>query len=779
MAKPLNVKSFLNYLSRNRLYTAINILGLSVSLMFVILIGIYAYQEYSVDKWNPDKDRIFALGDNDSLGSAYGMPPYLLSRYPEIEKICCTYDEAGFYPVQIRGEKHEADLLFADSTFFDLFPFRIVEGSPDILKTTSEVFISESFAARIFGNENPMGQVITITEKYAVTVGGIVEDISNSIIPYGDIIACTPAVTFINPSIRADFNSFGNIAIFIKEKAGADLRAKIKDMKEYIPSFLSEWARGRGFYSEVTLTSLNDLYLSPMSKSYFTKAGDMSTLLLLMTVALVILVFAVLNYINLTVAQMGFRAKEMATRKLLGASRKEVFLKFILESMVLCAIAFVVGLLFAGALQDEFGSLLQTKIDVWDSLTWQIGGVCVLLVALLGTVAGLIPALHILRYTPIDVVKGAFRLKSKMIFSKVFIVFQNVMTIVLIASSLTIMFQIRHLLSMPLGYNINDILVVDIWGERYRDAAPTLKEEIGRLPMVKDVSLAEGYPLWGGNNNTIDNFGGTGKEFSIQRFTADSAFFRILDIKIKQDNRLGDSDGVWVNERMLNELGVSHDVAEVPFPYKEEYRPVRGIIEDITLWDALDSEERPIFIDIVDKMDYAWDMLVHVEGDHAEAYAAIEKVYEEVMDERMNAVYMEDELTAEYATQYRTAHIVTMFTVIAVIISMLGLVAMSTYFIRQRAGEIAIRRVFGSTGNEIFRRLTFNFLKLVVLAWVIATPVAWWLMSRWLAEFPYRISLTPWVFILAGLLAMLISAVAVGWQSSRAARTNPIDSIKN
>lgn len=777
MANPLNTRSFINYLGRNRLYTLINILGLSVSLMFVILIGIYAYGEFSVDRWNPNRKRIVALGDNEFVGSAYGISHYLLSQYPEIEKICCVYPETDYYPVTIRGEKYEVDVLYADSTFFDLFPFGIIEGDAGILKTVSQAFVSESFAARVFGDESPLGQTITITDEHTVVVGGIMEDIAGSVIPYSDIVTCAEGMRFINPNMASDqLNNVGPVIPFILVRKGADLRTKTADMEEYFKTFF--WIYQNGWSEGVTLTPLRDVYFADTDGFFHT--GDKNTILLLLTTGLVILIFAVLNYINLTVAQAGFRAKEMATRKLLGASRGEVFLKFIFESIILCGIAFIAGILLAGAFQNAFANLLQVRIDVWDSLaSWQVSGVCLLFIILLGTVAGLVPALHILRYNPLDVVKGTFRLKTKMIFGKVFIVFQNVATIVLITCSLTIMLQIGHMLSQPLGHNINDILAIDVWA-KHGDRVRALREELARLPMIKDVSLSNGYPVEGGNNNTEENYADTGKRVSFQYFTADSAFFRILGLRVKQDNHVAAQGGVWVNERLLYEIGKGPDAEEFILPNGNGTVPIRGIIEDIKIWNALDARNPPVFIDIRDFSDigFIWHVLVQVEGDHAEAYAAVDKVYEEVMDERMSAKYMEDELVEAYAVQYRTSHIVTLFTVIAVIISMLGLVAMSTYFIRQRAGEIAIRRVFGSTGQEIFRRLTFNFLRLVVLAWAIAVPVAWYLMSRWLAEFPYRIGLSPWIFIAAGLLALIVSAVAVSWQSSAAARRNPVEVIK-
>ncbi len=498
-------------------------------------------------------------------------------------------------------------------------------------------------------------------------------------------------------------------------------------------------------------------------------------LILLTAIALIILAFAVLNYINLTVAQTGFRAKEMATREFLGASQSEIFVRFMLESILMCAVAFVLGLLLAGAFQHTIGNMLQTKIDVWGNLSWISAGIAVLFITLLGGIAGVIPAIHITRYKPIDVVRGTFRQRSKMVFSKIFIVFQNVITITLIACSLTIMLQISHLMNVPLGYNTKNIMYVDIWPiAQDVPKRNSFASEVENLAGVKRVSLSSSYPLYGGNNNTRTD--SKGKETAFQIFDADSVFFDMMGLKIIKDNKVASGDGYWVNERLFKELEIPEDSEY--FEFGEERPLIYGVIEDFKLWNALQIEERVIITRQLPR-DYGflWGLLVEVQGDKAATFNEIKETYETMFEREFDAHYIEDELYESYGDQRRVYHLISMFAIIGVVISMLGLLAMSTYYIQQRAGEIAIRKVFGSTRREVFNRLVRNFLKLVLIAFVIAVPVIWYLMREWLAQFPYRINLSPWIFLAAGALAMLIAAVTVMWQSGRAANANPIDSL--
>ena len=774
MANPLNIRPFFKFLSRNILYTAINIFGLSVSLMFVILAGLYAYKQISVDSWHEKKNRIYALGDEDSIGSSYAIQPYLLGVYPEIEKMAAVTAHRWQLQAVINGEKVPVTTLYADSTFFDLFDFRVIEGDPKgILSGTSQAMISESFARKVFGNEDPIGTVIDMEGRYTVSVAGIMEDIRNSVFPESDIIVSIQNLPKVTTNITLE--NTGNVMQFILTREGTDLVSKKDDILGYFQTFFpyyqeDEWGQGA---QEVTLTPFNDIYFSDLQNGMLVQ-GDKSATIMLSIITLLILIFAVLNYINLTVAQTGFRAKEMATRRFLGASPREIFTRFIMESILMCAVAFIIALLLAGALQYPVGNLFQARIDVWRSITWEIAGVFALFVVLLGTVAGIIPAIHITRYQAIDVVRGTFRQRSKMIFSKVFIVFQNVITIALIGCSLTIIFQIRHMMNVPLGYNTENIIYAKIREALQERKILSLASEVEKLPGVKRISLTNGYPLHGGSNNTVTY--DDGKEVAFQEFYVDSLFFDIMGIKVIRDNHVAPGKGYWVNERLFLELGLPED-AEYFELYDDEKPLISGVIEDFKLWNALSRRERVIIVRVLPRGNHFWGMLIEVDGEKTATLNEIKDLYKTMFERELEAKYTEDELYEGYEEQRRLYSLLMMFAIIGVVISMLGLLAMSTYYIQQHSVEIAIRKVFGSTRGEVFNRLVRNFLKLVIIAFIIAIPVIWYLMRLWLSQFPYRINLSPWIFLAAGALAMVIAAITVMWQSARAADSNPIDSL--
>jgi putative ABC transport system permease protein len=776
MNNALNFKPYLKFLGRNRLYTAINVLGLSVSLMFVILIAVYTARELSVDGFQQNADRIYVLGGDNAMSTGYGIVPYLTSRYPEIEKASAFYDHESV--VDVGDSRHKALLGMADSTFFDIFSFRMAEGDPaSAMSTTSSVLISESFARRVFGDENPMGRVIGVLGDLKLPVTGIFEDFEHSTIPDVDILMNGRLIERYNSSItNRDMGNAGGVVLFLLTHPGSDLPSKTGDMAEYFKKFF--WIYQWGDRKEVTLTPLRDVYFSKADNGVVRLMhGDIALVRVLFSVGLLILVFAVINYINLTVAQTGFRAREMATRRLLGASGGEIFTRFILESTAMCALAFIVGLLLAEAMADTFSNILdaQTMIDVFGSIGWAQAGVCALSVVVLGLVSGIIPAVFISRYRPIDVTRGSFAHRSKMVFSKVFIVFQNVITIVLTASALTMVLQIRHMINAPMGFNMENILDVDITTFSSREQLDTFRNEVSNLASVKRVSFSAGHPLNGGNNETYQYFG---KTISRQVFLADTVFMDMMGFEIVRRN--GDQPyGVWINETAAAEMELDSDSTSVRVPNSPNMQ-IAGIVKDFRIRSSLDEKIPPFMISIksVDRVG-PWGVLVETVGDPAAAWHDVGEVHKRITGLDMAAWYFTDKHRDAFYPQRRVFDIVVIFAVVAIVISMLGLLAMSTYFIQQRRGEIAIRKVFGSTRGEMFRRLVFNFLRLVLLAFVIAVPIVWYAMTAWLSNYPYRIGLSPLIFIAAGLAALVIAALSVSWQSVRAANMNPVDAIRN
>lgn len=792
MFRQLNFRSFFNFLGRNKLYAAINIFGLSISLMFVILIADYTLRQFTCDNYHSKADRIYVVGNEERISSGYYLQKYLRDRYPEIETTCAVsvsgQSTDATQPVEVGQRKYSASVLFADTTFFRMFDFELLEGDREqALASRDNVVLSESFARKVFGTFSPLGQAIRFPdEEKSYVVSGVVRDIDRSAIPNMDIIMRAERICDINQANDEHMSNSGAATTFVLLHPGADLTPKIPDMLDYFKEIY--WIYKGNVCQHVILTPLRDVYFSPQNSNGDFNHGSWSFVMILFGVGAVILLFAVMNYVNLTVAQTGFRAKEMAARRLLGASRGEIILKLILESTLMCAGALVVAFFLAVAVEPYTSRLLESKVDVLGDMTFPVVASYAVFIVVLGVVAGILPAIMVSRFKPVDIMRGSFRRRSKMVYSKILIAVQNTITIALIATSLTIGLQIRHLIAAPMGYNTADILDVstDIFTGKQQVAR--FREELLREPCVEEVALGCGTPHDRGNNNTMQY--GPDRMVSFQIFIGDSTYFRMLGLERLRDNHLAGGEGnVWfVNQYALQVLGIPEEATNFKVG-REEYEynyDIAGVYRDFQVGSALDGQQAVLLkyygsTEEYLKHYYPWNVLVKIRGDKTAAYNTVKSVFERISDGAVftGAEYIEQEIEADYAEQRRILHIVGIFTLVAILISALGLVAMSTYYIQQKEQEVAVRKVFGSTRREILNRLVGNFMRIVGVAFVIAVPVAWYLLERWLQDYSVRISLSPLIFLVAGVFAAAVAFVAVFWQSSRAADSNPIDSIKS
>ncbi len=771
MNRLLDFKSFFKFLGRNKAYTLIDVFGLSVSLMFVLLIALYTTQELSTDKQHTKADRIYLVGNEGYMGTGAAIPYKLKERYPEVEKVCPVILGQADRSLTVSGDKRLLSRLsFVDSTFFDFFDFRLLQGDRDrALEAMNSAVISESFARKMFGTDDPMGRQIMLDDTLSVTVEGVMEDIVRSSFPSGlDVLIRWENAKIWNWSVAPDeLSNAGSTLCFVLVREGSDFTARAEDMREWFKEFY--WIYANGVEKEVVVCPFSDYYFLDGSPS-FLRQGDWKFVMVLMSIGVLILVFAVTNYINLTVAQAGFRAREMAMRRLLGSSRPELFTRLMLESTLLTLISLGVGLLLANAALPFVNDLLDTQLEMSTLLSPAWLAAMAAMVLAMGCVSGVLPATVISSAQPIEVVRGTLRVRTKMVFSKVFITFQNVITITMLAISIVMVWQIIHMIKAPVGYKSENLVAVN---PADHGAWPSLMSELRELPCVDEVGKAQGLPLLGSNNLTFQY---EGHPVSTQQFVMDKACFDMLGLEILRDNHLG-TDGWFLSEQALREMNLPEDATSFT---AERSKPVAiaGVIRDFYARGTVNTSLCPIMLRDFREGEDPWMLLVKIHGDPFAAKRAIDEACEKVTGLESESFILDERLQKEFDTQIRLAKIVMVFSAIAILISFLGLVAMSTYFIQQRTQEVAIRKVFGSSNGQILKRLTRSFLLYVGVAFVIAVPISVYFARGWLSDYAYRISLSPLIFLAAGLFCLLVSFAAVFFQSYRAATQNPVDTFR-
>jgi putative ABC transport system permease protein len=764
-------RTFLNFLGRNKLYTAINIFGFSISLMFVILLVTYTRQEYAVDQFHSNKERIFRLCDETDACFAPLIGRDLKARYPEIETYVRLFETDE---VATTGERHlKAKILLSDPDFFRMFSFRLAEGdTAQVLRSKNGALLSESFARNLFPEGDYLDKTVTIKGE-SVPVTGILRPFGNSQFVTPDVMLSfeewAPLVYGWDGVLKRGYAS-ASFPLYLMLKPHADLSAKMPDMLSHLKTYY--WPYKDDHARELTIIPLTEVYLSnPLYASEQIRIGSKTLINTFFSVAMLILLFAVINYINLSTAQSESRAREMAVRRLLGCSRKALFTRLIVESVLLCILSLLIALLLARTAEPVFNRILQTDISVSDLFSVSSLGIGAGIVILLGFLTGVIPASVITRVRPIDVVRGSFRHKTKMIYNKILIGFQYLITIVLLGCTLAMSCQIDMMLHADLGFDTANKLYLSIPDLNPGQSAG-LKNRLVQIAGVEDVTLARGIPMFG-YNNTSGSW--HDRPISIQIFGGDSSYLKIMGFRILRDNRTDDRKAIWLNETAMQAMELPDSAS-----YCEYFKcPIAGIVQDFRYRDLTHPAE-PCIIEHMQDNYWPWACIIQLTNlDSPVTLRTIERVYREYTGGMPCEYKTYDEVMhQQYAAQQRMSDILFGFTLVAILISALGILAMATYFIRQRSMEIAVRKVFGSTNREVLQRLVLHFVRYVLAAFVIAVPVIWYLMHDWLSQYVLRIPLSWTIFALAGLTALAIAVATVFGQSWRAANSNPVDAIK-
>ena len=794
------MKYFFRFLKNNPLYAVINVVGLALSLMFVILIGDYTYRQFSIDKWHRNHERIYVLGteNGNSLLSWPDCAHSLKDRYPEVEDVCCVYMHNGKIKHEDRVyEEAQGDnagnIMLADSNFFRFFDFKMIDGDRETaLDSPEKCVVTESLAKALFPDGNALGQPLQIEgtryvfvsddngdpydSSLVYTVSGVIKDLDKTVFLNETAVIANfeRAPQVLGYRLRNDLMAsgpLGSTLSFLMLRPGASLEDKIEDLTSYciesIPVF--------NFYGnrKAAIIPLDDLMFAPQNTGAGLQTGDKSLLGILLAVVLAILMFAVTNYINLTVANTGFRAKEMATRRLLGSDGLGISLELIGESTLMVFISFIIGGALALLLEDKMAVLFKGKIDILKDINFSTVSVSLLFIVLTGIISGIMPTISLSKYKPIDVVKGSFRYHSKMVLSRIFIILQNVITMTMMTATLTILLQMNHLVNAPLGYNTENIFRVS------SDNPEVMRNALKSQPFVQEIGSFSGTSLDGNYRSMSTRKDKDNNNLLVYLTTWDKEFIDIMGINLVKDNHLS-GDVKYINEELAGKLSLGDGESEVTWG-DGKVMQVAGIFSNFHMTNILDPYQ-PFMITVKDTDEIEDpNFMVKTDGSPDARKKLCDLIKEvdgttEDLDWKLQSV--DDNIKASLNEEKNTMRIVSIFTGVAVLISILGFIGMSLFFIRQRKKEIGVRRIMGSTTNEVLSLLLTKFCAPLLVSFIFAVPLSWFIMDKWLESFSYRIGLSPWIFIASGAVSLLIAVVSIFFQTLHAAHSNPADAIR-
>ena len=788
------MKSYFKFLSRNKAYTFINIAGLVVSLMFIILMGDYTWRQYSIDSWHENADRIYLMGSNEDFFMWPQVAGEVKEMCPEVEKTCCVMSQNGRIKYGQREtmakESDYGNILLVDSTFFHFFSFPLVQGNPHtVLDAPDKCVVTESLARQLFGDKNPIGETLQIVgdrnihlrdedpydSTLVYTISGVARDFDRTVLPNETQIIVSierfgQVMGYTLTDKAFGYGPTGPCKDFLMFKPGTSLDEKKKTIEDHLNKNYMLW--GRMEEHELELTPLKDIMFAPQNEGYGIQKGDRTRLRILLAAVLAILFFAVSNYINLTVANTGFRAKEMATRRLFGSSQHEISLKLIAESTLMMAVAFLIGFALALCFQDDAADLFKGKIALLNDISIGTVSVSLAFILLVGIVSGIMPSWHISRFQPIDIVKGNFRYHSKMVMGRLFIIIQNIVTVTMLTAALVIWLQVNHLIHAPLGFNTEHLYYI----MSPEGKSQTVRNQLERLPFVETIGEMRGTTFSDYNSKMRPIKKGE-KLVTLFITDLDSTAFKLYGLEILKD--YGPTDGgYYLNEDAIRRLEYTDKVREMDWGYGKIV-PISGILKDFHRINVLDGAE-PFGIRVKEHVEDP-NFLVKTNGDK-QAKAAFINILKALdvpeADQPENVSSLEENIAESFDEQHNTLKIITLFTIIAVIISVMGYVGMSLFFIRQRQKEIGIRKIMGSTSGEVMILMLRIFCAPLLISFIIAIPLSWYIMRDWLSNFSYRIELSAWIFVATCAIALLVAILSVSLQIIKAVRTNPVESIK-
>jgi putative ABC transport system permease protein len=798
-------KTLWRNMQKNKLHTAINVIGMAVAFTCSILLLVMVYYEFSFDKFNKNKNQLFKLYsfENKEKGaqlSSSMMYPVVTTIKAEgigVEK--ATRFKYRGQEIRYKEKTLEQSAILVDDDFFSMFSFPIIKGAQQHpLASTGDVVLSEKTAINLFGSEEPIGKAIEVKiagEWKSLIVSAVLEDAPKiSSIQYSVL-----ARTEIDPEYAARKNAwdFSNHDVYIQLAQNISQLQFEKRVRDYVKKYepVDEDALKKEGYKKDANGDYYGMKLLPIEQLHFSaelsngNAVSKPFLYILLLVALVIILIACFNFINLNIGLSFTRTKEMGIRKCLGAGKRQVWLQVWGESLVTVLAAIIMGITTTTILMKGFNKMMESTFDT--SILYQplvILGLLILLF-LVSLMASGYPSYIMGKLKTVEILKGKISLKKPGLFRNALIVAQFAIAIVLICTTFIIYQQFQHLRKAPLGYTTTSLVSIPIKKyEKGREIVSSLRTLLASQPTVfsvtgSDINLGVGKD--GSYNQTGFGFNYNGQMVRTNFMAADYDIVKTLGIKLKEGRDFSNAyvadstNSVIITESMAKQL-TDRNAVGLSF-YADSSQPkwnVVGVIPDFHLY-SMYQENKPLTIGFNNKAFVSYALIKVNTQNPAATMDIIKNAYAQAEPSvEFKGSYVTENIDRWYKNEKRLSNMFSIAALVAIVLSCMGLFGMAFIIIRQRVKEIGVRKVLGASVSGITTLVTKEFIKPVVVALLIATPIAWWAMHQWLQDFTYRINIQWWVFAIAGIVAVLIAILTVSFHTVKAALTNPVKSLR-
>ncbi|HEU0064534.1 MAG TPA: FtsX-like permease family protein [Flavisolibacter sp.] len=802
------IRNYLKIAIRNlmkyKFISFINLFGLTTGLACCLLILTYIIHEISYDKYQPFADRTYRISrsfHNEQgvqflhLGAiAPPFAPALRTAFPEIEKMtrllsngntAFKYEDKKFY---------EKNVYFADENLTDVFKVDMLKGNPrTALNIPFSIMITDNIARKYFGNEDPMDKIVKLDNNFTCKIAGIFK-------PF-------PSNTHFHPDILLAFNTLKDSSVYGQKNLETNWGNNSfltyivlpkgydpKRMEARFPAFLDLYMHFSGEPVGFKASKTTHLFLDPLTNIHLhshldyeaEENGDIKRVYIFSIIALFILLIACINYMNLSTARSILRAKEVGIRKAIGAERKEIILQFLGESILVTWAAIVLALLMTALLLPWLNSISGQELSLNIILKWRIIIIILLTPFLIGTLSGLYPAVFMSSFQPVRVLKGVFKIGGNISLRKALVILQFAISIILIISTSIVFRQLKYMQQKSLGFNKDQVITMNTAG--IGNKFQSFREELLQNTNIKNVALSSRIPS-GRLLDALDAAVPAGD--TTQPVNADIKFLAV-DYNFIPTYGIGmaagrnysadfptDSSGFILNETALGALGwgIPKDALNKEFVYGGKKGKIIGVMNNFN-FESLHQKIAPlIFLVMPNNFSY---LSIKLSGNNIPAALSyIKSTWKKYLPETpYDYSFLDDRFGKLYESEQRQGTIFTVFAVIAIFIASLGLLGLSAFAIGQRIKEIGIRKVLGANVASLVSLLSVDFLKLIIIAAVIAFPVAWFAMHHWLQDFAYRIAIPWWVFLIAGIIAAFIAFLTISFQTIKAAMANPVKNLR-
>ncbi|MBB6130292.1 ABC transporter permease [Mucilaginibacter lappiensis] len=785
-------KTTVRYLLVNKAFSMINIVGLSTGICVCFFALLYVQFELSRDSYNKQADHIYRLVTDikTPLGVNYEsastpMGPAIAATYPEVKAAARVFMDDMIIQSNPNNATKE-EIAYADASVFSIFTWPLLRGdSRHLFDAPYNVVLSESAAKKYFGNADPIGKTLLINGQQSAAVTGIMKDI-----PYNSHLRVDMLFSMsslVNANWEHNWKSFGFYTYLLLQPAADATRLTAK-----LPAFVNANMDQSQVKYKLSIEPLKKVYLYGYPRGHRTgssESGSINNIYIFSIVAAFVLFIACFNFINLTTAFSLKRAREVGVRKVLGASKKQLVFQFFMDAVFLCLIAFFIALVMAAFLLPLFNQLsgITVSTNVFEHLSYVS---YLLLIAIgVGLLSGIYPALFLSGFKPVNSLKKQFMPgTNSLLFRKSLVVAQFTISIVLIVATLVVYTQLDFMQNQTLGFKKEHKLVIDYqFDRRINEHAATVKQQLLNITGIKGACLSSSIPGTPNNSYSVflDDSHNLQQEIPADSYYTDDGFLKQYGIKIiagrgftaQYDN---ERDKVLlINQAMVKKLGYKNADEAIGKRFRQ-FAGEGTVVGVVKNFHVHSSQEviKPLFIRPANG--FFTCLTLDINSDHVQQTVnLVEKQWKKIAPGLPFVYFFADEAyNKQFVAQLRFGRLFICFSALAILISCLGLIGLSAFSAAQRKKEIGVRKVLGASVMSITALLSKEFVKLVLVAFIIASPLAWWAMHNWLQDFAYRIQISWWLFMYSGAAALLIALFAVSFQTIKAAIVNPVKSLK-